>query len=75
MSAFQVGKTYQVRSIGDWECIFSFTVEARTAKFVTVRNNGKALRVGVTVRDGVETARPFGTYSMCPTIRADREFV
>lgn len=74
---FEVGKTYQVRSLGDWDCIFSFEVLARTTKFVTLRhgNASGTLRVGVSVRDGVETAKPFGTYSMCATIRANQELV
>lgn len=72
---FEVGKTYRVRSLGDWDCIFSFVVVDRTAKFVRLRhgNASGTLRVGVRIWDGVETAKPFGTYSMCPTIRADRE--
>jgi len=72
--AFEVGKTYTDRSIGDHNCIFSFTVVRRTAKFITLDEvqGDKNKRVGVQVWEGVETAKPFGTYSMCAVIRADR---
>lgn len=72
---FEVGETYQVRSLGDWDCIFSLTIFSRTDKFITVYDVPGAghWRVGVRVVGGVETAKPFGTYSMCPTIRADRK--
>lgn len=73
---FEVGKTYQVRSLCDWDCIFSFVVVGRTAKFVTLDcGHGEVKRVGVRIWNGAETARPFGTYSMCATISADRELV
>lgn len=70
---FQTGKTYQTRSIGDHDCIFSFTVLARTAKSVTVDVNGERVRRGVRVHEGVERFMPFGSYSMAPCISADRE--
>ena len=68
---FQVGKTYSTRSICDHECIFSFTILARTAKSVTVKVSGKIVRRGLTIYDGVEQFKPFGSYSMCAVIGAD----
>jgi hypothetical protein len=70
---FQIGKTYQSRSLCDHNCIFSFTILARTAKTITFDSHGKTQRRGVNVVDGAEYCRPLGTYSMCPSIRADRE--
>lgn len=70
---FQVGVTYAVRSLGDHNCIFSFTVEARTAKFVTLASssyNKGTKRVGVQVVDGIETAMPLGRYSLAPCLKA-----
>jgi hypothetical protein len=70
---FVVGETYSVRSLGDWECIWTFTVVKRTAKFVTlVDAHGDTYRVGVTTWDGVERCMPFGRYSMAPSLVADR---
>ena len=80
MTKFKTGRTYSVRSTGDHECIFSFTVLKRTARFMTIRDkNGRDdRRVGVQVSDyfdGAEIAYPLGRYSMCPIIRADRKAV
>jgi hypothetical protein len=69
---FQVGQTYATRSIGDHECIFSFKILARTAKTVTTEVHGKVVKRGLSMWDGVETFKPFGTYSMCAIIRADK---
>jgi hypothetical protein len=71
MTKFNVGQTYSTRSIGDWNCIFSFTILARTAKSVTVNVSGKTVRRGLSVWEGVEQFKPFGSYSMCAIIDAD----
>lgn len=73
MKTFQVGHTYQTRSICDHECIFSFTILARTAKQVTINVHGKTVRRGVFIWDGIEQFKPFGTYSMCAIISADNQ--
>lgn len=69
---FEIGKTYATRSICDHNCIYSFTILARTAKTVTVNVHGKQAKRGLQLRDGVEEFKPFGTYSMAPTIKADK---
>lgn len=73
-STFQVGATYSARSLCDYDCIWTFEVVSRTAKFITIRNltDGETVRVGVRTFDGDEAASPLGTYSMSPTIRASR---
>jgi len=73
MSRFEIGKTYAQPSICDYECIFSFTILARTAKSVTVNVHGKTVRRGLSIWNGVEQFKPFGSYSMCTIIGADRE--
>jgi hypothetical protein len=73
---FKAGKTYQCRSLCDWDTIVSFVVVSRTAKMLTIRERGiKPYRRGIFVLDGVEKCKPHGTYSMCPVISADRESV
>ena len=74
-TTFQVGRTYSTRSICDHECIHSVTIVARTAKTVTFIQRGEvAKRRGVTVWNGVEQFKPFGSYSMCAVIQAtDRD--
>jgi hypothetical protein len=70
MTQFQVGNTYSTRSICDYDCIFGFMILGRTAKSVTVNVNGKPVRRGLSIYDGVEQFKPYGTYSMCAIIRA-----
>lgn len=73
MKTFQVGKTYWTRSACDHECIFRVTVLKRTAKTITVDRSGKVKNLRVAVWNDVETVKPYGTYSMCPVIGADKE--
>jgi hypothetical protein len=69
---FEVGKTYATRSICDHDTIFSFVIVARTAKTITTKVSGKIARRGISVYDGAEQFKPYGTYSMCPIISANR---
>jgi hypothetical protein len=66
MTQFQVGKTYSTRSVCDHECIFSVTVTKRTAKTITTERGVHR----VAIWDGIEQAKPWGNYSMCPVIQA-----
>lgn len=70
--SFQVGTTYATRSIGDHDCIHSFTITARTAKTITTKVHGKVVKRGLSVFEGVEQFKPFGSYSMCAIISADK---
>ncbi len=68
---FKVGQTYSERSLCDYECIFSFTILARTAKTVTIKAHNDIVRRKVgTDEHGVEHFLPFGSYSMCTNISA-----
>ncbi len=67
---FEIGKTYFTRSICDHDMIISITVASRTAKRIKT-TEGKTL--GVSEYEGIEQVRPWGRYSMCPTIGADKE--
>jgi hypothetical protein len=69
---FEAGKSYATTSICDSECLYKFTVFARTAKSVTVEVDGKRVRRGLSVYNGIEQFKPFGSYSMCAIISADR---
>jgi hypothetical protein len=68
---FPVGRTYSTRSICDHECIHSFTIMARTPKSVTVKVSGNVVRRGLSLWQGIEQFKPFGSYSMCAIIQAD----
>ena len=75
MKRFEEGKRYEMRSICDHECIWSYTVKARTAQTVTlIDEKGKELKCriikAISEMDNREAVRPLGTYSMAPTLRA-----
>lgn len=72
-ATFQIGTTYTTRSACDHECVFAWTVVARTAKQLTLEDRyGEVSKRGVSVWNGVETCLPNGRYSMAPVISADR---
>ena len=72
---FEVGKTYQTRSICNYDCIISITVTARTDKTITVIEDGETKRLRIneasTEYRKAETVYPWGHYSMAPMISAD----
>ncbi len=78
-TTFKVGHTYGFTTYGDGDGYRStYRVVSRTAKFVTLEgqrpdNGGPTKRCGVYVYEGVESCRPWGSYSMCPILTADRE--
>ena len=65
---FEVGQELAVRSLGDWDCIFRFTVVSRTAKFVTLNYYGEPKRVGIKTGAEGEYCYPLGSYSMAPSL-------
>jgi hypothetical protein len=67
---FEAGRTYWTRSIVDADSTVQVTVARRTAKTITTPA-GKVLRISLGF-DGVEMVKPWGSYSMCPIIGADR---
>lgn len=73
MTKFQVGRTYFDRSACDHDCVFTMKVVGRTAKTVQVDLGHRGLKtLRVAAYGDVETVKPFGTYSMCTVMRADR---
>lgn len=86
MKQFKVGKIYGMNSICDSDCWWYYKVEARTASTITLRqikSDGTPYKETIKCRinkqlselRGNESCRPQGTFSMCPTLSADREFV
>ena len=49
LPTFQVGQVLQARSACDWDCVFTWTVVSRTAKFMTLDDGHGLVRVGVKV--------------------------
>lgn len=74
MTKFEVGKTYETRSACNSDCIWSYTVTARTEKTVTISDGKevKKCRINAKLSEyrGAETIMPEGNYSMCPVLDA-----
>lgn len=76
MTRFEVGKTYRHNWIGDADLFDDWTVTKRTATTITI-NNGRETRVcrinkGLSEYNGCECVKPYGGYSMSPTLRAEK---
>jgi len=70
---FQVGRTYATRSMCDYDTIFAFKILGRTAQTVTIKVHNKTVRRGLSIYNGVEQFKPYGSYSMAAIISADKE--
>lgn len=77
MKAFEIGKTYTMRSIGDHDCVWTYTVTKRTPKTITITDGKeiKTCRVNAKTSElfNAESIYPLGRYSMCPVLSADSE--
>jgi hypothetical protein len=74
MTKFELDKTYFMRSVCDYNCIWNATVLKRTAKFVTLKVDGEKdpVRCKVSEYDNSEMCYPLGKYSMAPILRAEK---
>jgi hypothetical protein len=75
MKKFEVGKSYTHGWIGDADLETTWLVVKRTAKTVTIKHckEVKTCRINSKVSEweNAEVVFPYGTYSMCPTLRAN----
>jgi len=68
---FQIGKTYNTRSVCDSNCVISVTIEKRPDKTVTCKVDGKIKTFRVKPNhNGEEFFKPWGDYSMAPIMTA-----
>lgn len=74
MKKFKVGSTYSMRSICDHNCVWTYTVTARTAQTVTITDGKVTLKRRICKKvsewNNAETIYPLGQYSMAPSLRA-----
>lgn len=74
MKKFEVGKSYSVRSICNHDCIWTYTVTARTEVTITITDGKefKKCRINKKISEyrGSESVYPLGNYSMCPILSA-----
>ncbi len=70
-SKFQIGKTYEMFFIGDADLRIQFVCVKRTDKTVTLKGTHETLNCRVKEYSGSEYVKA-GSYSMVPTIYADK---
>lgn len=74
MKKFEIGKEYSTRSTCDHNCIWTYTVTARTDKMITVTDGKETKRLkiinGLSENRNAESVYPLGKYSMCPILSA-----
>lgn len=74
MIKFEIGRKYSVSSICDHNCVWTFTVTARTAQTITITDGKETKKCRInkkyTEYRNAETVFPFGQYSMCPMLSA-----
>lgn len=80
---FEVGKAYMMRSPCDQECVLYYLVTKRTnttVALVQISKDKKRMELGKVCRINrkiseiykAEAVRPLGSYSMCPTLTAEK---
>ena len=74
MTKFEIGKTYSMRSVCDHDCVWTYTVTARTAQTITISDDKKSQKCRIIKRlseyRNAESVYPLGQYSMCPILSA-----
>jgi hypothetical protein len=73
---FEIGKSYSVHSVCNWDCVWTFKVISRTTSTITLKDRKgekKTCRINkkLTSYDNVESVMPMGSYSFAPILRAD----
>lgn len=74
MKKFEVGKEYSMKSICNSDCVWTYTVIARTAKTITITDGKQIQKCRVSQKASeyrnAETIYPLGQYSMAPSLTA-----
>lgn len=74
MKRFEIGKEYSMRSICNHDCIWTYTVTARTAQTITITDGKKVKKCRISKKTSEylnsETIFPLGQYSMAPMLSA-----
>ena len=70
MLKFEIGKTYEMISICDSNCKWSYKVIKRTAKTVDLFNGIEIIKCRIKECEISEMCKPLGSYSFAPILRA-----
>ncbi len=75
INRFEVGKVYSHGYIGDSSLKTSYKVLKRTPQTVVIQdiNGGESVTRKISIYDKSEMVLPNGRYSMCPTLKAEKE--
>lgn len=77
MKKFEIGKEYSMSSPCDQNCIWTYTVIARTAQTITLSDGEKTKKCRIhkmySEYNKTETVFPLGQYAMCPILTAEKE--
>ena len=76
MKQFEIGSTYSMRSACNHDCVWAYTVTARTAQTITITDGKETLKLRINKRvseyRAAESVFPLGQYSMAPILSADK---
>jgi len=67
---FETGQTYSTRLVTNYDTVVSITVLSRTAKTIKASTSEGIKTFRVSVHDGAEQVKPWGSYSMAPIVSA-----
>lgn len=74
MKKFEVGKEYSMRSICNHDCVWTYTVTARTFQTITITDGKEVKKCRVSKKTSEyrnsETIFPLGQYSMASMLSA-----
>lgn len=74
MKKFEIGKEYSMRSICDYDCVWTYTVTSRTKSTITITDGRetKTCRINKRISEYFqkETIYPLGRCSMVPSLNA-----
>ena len=75
MTRFEVGRSYECRSICDHNCVWKYEVVGRTESTITLKDqDGKVAKrkviKGLSEINKTESLYALGKYSMCPVLHA-----
>jgi len=69
---FEAGKTYKTRLVSDCEQNAILTVISRTEKTIKASTEFGVKTLRISLWNGVEQVKPWGSYSMAPIISANK---
>jgi len=67
---FEAGKEYKTRSTCDADTLVTVEVISRTDKTIKAKTQQGVKTLRVSVFNGIECVKPWGSYSMAPIVRA-----